>query len=61
MAPFGYVTEAAPGRTLPEGTDFWFSIDNIKRDIKYLNRVEKSKLRWRDRRTLRKFNRKIKV
>jgi hypothetical protein len=56
-----YVAEAAPGRTLPEGTDFWFSIDNIKRDIKYLNRVEKGKLRWRDRRALRKFNRKIKV
>ena len=52
-----YVAEAAPGRTLPEGTDFWFSITNIKKDIKYLRRIESGKLSWREKRLIRKMER----
>ena len=51
-----YVAEAAPGRTLPEDSDFWFSIKNIKKDIKYLRRIEGGKLTRREKRVLRKFN-----
>ena len=50
-----YVAEAAPGRTLPEGADFWFSIANIKKDIKYLRRIESGKLSWREKRLIRKM------
>lgn len=55
-----YVAEAAPGRTLPENSDFWFSIANIKKDIKYLHKIESGKLTWRDRRLIRKINRQTK-
>ena len=55
-----YVAEAAPGRTLPENSDFWFSIANIKKDIKYLRKIESGKLSWRDKRLIRKINRQTK-
>ena len=55
-----YVAEAAPGRTLPEDSDFWFSIANIKKDIKYLRKIESGKLSWRDKRLIRKINRQTK-
>ena len=55
-----YVAEAAPGCTLPENSDFWFSIANIKKDIKYLRKIESGKLSWRDKRLIRKINRQTK-
>ena len=55
-----YVADAAPGRTLPEDSDFWFSIANIKKDIKYLRKIESGKLSWRDKRLIRKINRQTK-
>lgn len=55
-----YVADAAPGRTLPENSDFWFSIANIKKDIKYLRKIESGKLSWRDKRLIRKINRQTK-
>lgn len=45
-----YVAQAAPGHTLPQDADFWFSIKNIKKDIKYLRRIEKGKLTRREKR-----------
>lgn len=45
-----YVAEAAPGHALPQDADFWFSIKNIKKDIKYLRRIEKGKLTRREKR-----------
>jgi len=50
-----YVAEAAPGCTLPEDTEFWFSIKNIKKDIKYLRRIERGKLTRREKRVLKKM------
>lgn len=47
-----YVAEPAPGKSLPEGTEFWFSIANMKKDIKYLRRIENGKLNRRERRAL---------
>ena len=55
-----YVAEAAPGRTLPENSDFWFSIANIRKDIKYLRKIESGNLSWRDKRLIRKINRQVK-
>ena len=45
-----YVSEAAPGTTLPDDCDYWFSIANIKKDIKFLRRIEKGKLTRREKR-----------
>lgn len=50
-----YVSDPAPGRVLPEGTTFWFSIDNMKKDIKALRKIESGKGSWRDRRQYRKI------
>ena len=50
-----YVAEPAPGCVLPAGTTFWFSIDNIKKDIKALRKIESGKLSWKDRRLKRKI------
>ena len=51
-----YVAEPAPGRELPDGTTFWFSIDNMKKDIKVLRKIESGKLlTWKDRRQKRKI------
>ncbi len=50
-----YVAEPAPGRELPDGTTFWFSIDNMKKDIKALRKIESGKLSWKDRRQKRKI------
>ena len=55
-----YVADAGPGRELPENASFWFSIDNIKKDIKYLRKIESSKLSRKDRRLIRRMNRQIK-
>ena len=52
-----YVAEAAPGQTLPDGSGFWFSIANMRKDIKYLRRIESGKVSARDRRLMRKMNR----
>ena len=54
-----YVAEPAPGKSLPEGTEFWFSIANMKKDIKYLQRIQSGKLNRRERRALDKINREI--
>ncbi len=45
--------------SLPEGTEFWFSIANMKKDIKYLQRIQSGKLNRRERRALDKINREI--
>ena len=50
-----YVSEPAPGRELPEGSTFWFSIDNINKDIKALRKIESGKVSWKDRRQYRKI------
>jgi hypothetical protein len=50
-----YVAEPAPGRELPDGTTFWFSIDNMKKDIKALRKIESGKLTMKDRRQYRKI------
>ena len=49
------MAQAAPGCTLPEDTEFWFSIKNIKKDIKYLRRIERGKLTRREKRVLKKM------
>ena len=54
-----YVAQPAPGKSLPEGTEFWFSIANMKKDIKYLRRIQSGKLNRRERRALDKINREI--
>lgn len=53
------MAEPAPGKSLPEGTEFWFSIANMKKDIKYLQRIQSGKLNRRERRALDKINREI--
>lgn len=55
-----YVAELAPGFTVPEGSEFWFSIANMRKDIKYLRRIESGKVSARDRRLMRKMNREAK-
>ena len=54
-----YVAQPAPGKSLPEGSEFWFSIANMKKDIKYLQRIQSGKLNRRERRALNKINREI--